>query len=178
MKNFWNLIEIVHLIQLCHSLILLEFSYSQLMTTHILWHQLLKTWQKHICVESRILNFSCINVWKIFFRDYVNKFKSTNESFEDLIKDDEFFRSKLTQYLFSPRGAIYQVWKSSKFDRNKKIFDNFSHISGSPLLLSAASLLLMYFCRQFPTHISGTLCSNGVTFVKNIFFLSLSAKTK
>ena len=45
----------------------------------------------------------------LIFRDYVTKFKNTDESFEDLIQDETFFRTKLTQFLFSPRGAIYQV---------------------------------------------------------------------
>ena len=42
-------------------------------------------------------------------RKYVNKFKRNNEAFNDLIKDENFFRKKLTQFLFSPRGAIFQV---------------------------------------------------------------------
>ena len=37
------------------------------------------------------------------------KFNTDNQTFEELIQDDDFFRSKLTQFLFSPRGAIYQV---------------------------------------------------------------------
>ena len=44
-----------------------------------------------------------------FQRDYVNKFKKTNDSFEDLMDSEEYFRDKLTQFLFSPKGAIFQV---------------------------------------------------------------------
>ena len=43
-------------------------------------------------------------------RDYVNKFKGpTNASFEDLISDQSYFREKFTQFLFSPKGGIFQV---------------------------------------------------------------------
>ena len=42
-------------------------------------------------------------------RDYVNKFKKTNDSFEVLISNETYFRDKFTQFLFSPKGAIFQV---------------------------------------------------------------------
>ena len=45
----------------------------------------------------------------VFPRDYVNKFKRTDASFEILIRNESFFREKFTQFLFSPKGASYQV---------------------------------------------------------------------
>ena len=53
----------------------------------------LKTWNEYLFIQ----------------RDYVNKFKKTNDSFEDLMDSEEYFRDKLTQFLFSPKGAIFQV---------------------------------------------------------------------
>ena len=49
-------------------------------------------------------------------RDYVNKFKGpTNASFEDLISDQSYFREKFTQFLFSPKGGIFQVTRGKSF---------------------------------------------------------------
>ena len=45
----------------------------------------------------------------VFPRDYVNKFKHTDATFEILIRNESFFREKFTQFLFSPKGASYQV---------------------------------------------------------------------
>ena len=42
-------------------------------------------------------------------RDYVNKFKKTDASFETVIRNESFFREKFTQFLFSPKGASFQV---------------------------------------------------------------------
>ena len=38
----------------------------------------------------------------------MTKFKQTNVTFETLIRNETFFREKLTQFLFSPRGGIFQ----------------------------------------------------------------------
>ena len=60
-------------------------------------------------------------------RDYVNKFKKTNDSFEVLISNETYFRDKFTQFLFSPKGAIFQVINMS-FNNNvlpKKHTNNF-----------------------------------------------------
>ena len=43
-------------------------------------------------------------------RDYVNKFKKSDEPFEILIRNETFFREKFTQFLYSPRGGIFQVF--------------------------------------------------------------------
>jgi len=53
-------------------------------------------------------NINKIQPWHIGFRDYVNKFKKSNESFDVLMENESYFREKLTQYLFSPKGAIFQ----------------------------------------------------------------------
>jgi len=60
-------------------------------------------------------NVNSVQPWHSGFRDYVMKFNTENKTFEELIKDDDFFKRKLTQFLFSPRGAIYQpyFWFSS-----------------------------------------------------------------
>ena len=68
---------------------------------------------KEIRIEKYEKNIS-LSVWNFYSRDYVMKFNTQNQTFEELIQDDDFFRSKLTQFLFSPRGAIYQV-KEQKF---------------------------------------------------------------
>eukprot|EP00092_Neocalanus_flemingeri_P006866 GFUD01007412.1.p1 GENE.GFUD01007412.1~~GFUD01007412.1.p1 ORF type:complete len:1065 (+),score=241.14 GFUD01007412.1:250-3444(+) len=53
-------------------------------------------------------NINKVQPWHPGFRDYVNKFKNTNDSFEVLISNETYFRDKLTQFLFSPKGAIFQ----------------------------------------------------------------------
>jgi len=56
-----------------------------------------------------------ISPWHPAFRDYVNKFKKTNQTFEMLIRNETLFREKLTQFLYSPRGGSFQAnfWFSS-----------------------------------------------------------------
>ena len=39
----------------------------------------------------------------------MNKFKKTDASFETVIRNESFFREKFTQFLFSPKGASFQV---------------------------------------------------------------------
>ena len=51
----------------------------------------------------------------ILCRDYVNKFKPENATFEHLITNKTYFKDKFTQFLFSPKGAIYQVRFSFSF---------------------------------------------------------------
>jgi len=53
-------------------------------------------------------NIEKIKSWHFEFRDYVNKFKPIDASFEILIRNESFFREKFTQFLFSPKGASYQ----------------------------------------------------------------------
>eukprot|EP00092_Neocalanus_flemingeri_P023513 GFUD01025500.1.p1 GENE.GFUD01025500.1~~GFUD01025500.1.p1 ORF type:complete len:1021 (+),score=134.31 GFUD01025500.1:157-3219(+) len=53
-------------------------------------------------------NIEKISPWHPAFRDYVNKFKKTNDSFETLIRNETYFRDKFTQFLYSPRGGIFQ----------------------------------------------------------------------
>ena len=57
------------------------------------------------------------NTIKLIFlsREYVNKYKSSNETFENLIRNEDYFRKKLTQFLFSPKGAFYQVFFHTRF---------------------------------------------------------------
>ena len=52
--------------------------------------------------------------WEQGFKTYVNKIKQTNEPFEELIKNETYFREKFTQFLYSPRGGIFQVNISPK----------------------------------------------------------------
>jgi len=68
-----------------------------------------------LTASDQAWNINNVQPWHLGFRDYVTKFKNTDESFEELIKDESFFRIKLTQFLYSPRGAIYQpyFWWSS-----------------------------------------------------------------
>ena len=56
-----------------------------------------------------------ISPWDQAFKDYVNKIKREEEPFEELIKNETYFREKFTQFLFSPRGGIFQAnfWFSS-----------------------------------------------------------------
>jgi len=63
-------------------------------------------------------NINKVQPWHIGFRNYVNKFKESNATFEQLVKNETYFRGKLTQFLFSPRGAIYQpyFWFSSPLE--------------------------------------------------------------
>jgi len=53
-------------------------------------------------------NIEKVTSWHGPFRDYVNKFKKSNASFEVLLQNETFFREKFTQFLYSPRGAIFQ----------------------------------------------------------------------
>jgi len=53
-------------------------------------------------------NIEKIYPWHPAFRDYVNKFKKSDEPFEILIRNETFFREKFTQFLYSPRGGIFQ----------------------------------------------------------------------
>ena len=50
-----------------------------------------------------------IQITYILPREYVNKFKGTNASFESLISNETYFRQKFTQFLYSPKGGIFQV---------------------------------------------------------------------
>ena len=50
-----------------------------------------------------------ISPWDQAFKDYVNKIKREEEPFEELIKNETYFREKFTQFLYSPRGGIFQV---------------------------------------------------------------------
>jgi predicted RND superfamily exporter protein len=61
-------------------------------------------------------NIDKVTPWHRAFRDYVNKFKPENATFEDLITNKTYFKEKFTQFLFSPKGGIYQpnFWFSSK----------------------------------------------------------------
>jgi predicted RND superfamily exporter protein len=61
-------------------------------------------------------NIDKVTPWHRAFRDYVNKFKPENATFEHLITNKTYFKDKFTQFLFSPKGAIYQpnFWFSSK----------------------------------------------------------------
>jgi len=54
-------------------------------------------------------NIEKIYPWHPAFRDYVNKFKKSDEPFETLIRNETFFREKFTQFLYSPRGGIFQT---------------------------------------------------------------------
>ena len=64
--------------------------------------------------EQSSWNIDKVSPWHNAFRDYVNKFKYTEETFETLISNETYFRSKLTQFLYSPRGMIFQVRVQSK----------------------------------------------------------------
>ena len=57
-----------------------------------------------------------ISPWDQAFKDYVNKIKREKEPFEELIMNETYFREKFTQFLFSPRGGIFQAnfWFSSE----------------------------------------------------------------
>ena len=63
--------------------------------------------------EQTSWNIDKVSPWHNAFRDYVNKFKYTEETFERLISNETYFRSKLTQFLYSPRGMIFQVIQTS-----------------------------------------------------------------
>ena len=56
-----------------------------------------------------------ISPWDQAFKDYVNKIKREEEPFEELIRNETYFREKFTQFLYSPRGGIFQAnfWFSS-----------------------------------------------------------------
>ena len=54
-------------------------------------------------------SISSVSPWEQGFKTYVNKIKQTNEPFEELIKNETYFREKFTQFLYSPRGGIFQV---------------------------------------------------------------------
>lgn len=53
-------------------------------------------------------NIDKVIPWHTGFRTYVNKFKKTNATFDVLMKNETYFREKFTQFLYSPRGAIFQ----------------------------------------------------------------------
>ena len=57
-----------------------------------------------------------ISPWDQAFKDYVNKIKREEAPFEELIKNETYFREKFTQFLYSPRGGIFQAnfWFSSE----------------------------------------------------------------
>ena len=64
-----------------------------------------------VVLVSKIgLNFFFqVSPWNGAFRSYINNIKNSEKSFEELMKDEAYFRDKFTQFLFSPRGAIFQV---------------------------------------------------------------------
>ena len=55
-----------------------------------------------------------ISPWDQAFKDYVNKIKREEAAFEELIKNETYFREKFTQFLYSPRGGIFQAKKMKK----------------------------------------------------------------
>jgi len=54
-------------------------------------------------------NLDKVSPWNGAFRSYINNIKNSEKSFEELMKDEAYFRDKFTQFLFSPRGAIFQA---------------------------------------------------------------------
>jgi len=69
-------------------------------------------------LRSKEDNIEWVNTWTTDFRAYVNKFKWDDETFEDLVHDDQYLREKITQFLFSPSGAVYQPY--FEFDADLK----------------------------------------------------------
>ena len=61
-----------------------------------------------------------------YCRDYVNKFKKSDDSFEVLISNETYFRDKFTQFLFSPKGAIFQVFLNPYIDQYYSITSKFT----------------------------------------------------
>ena len=61
------------------------------------------------CFKNRVKFFFQVSPWNGAFRSYINNIKNSEKSFEELMKDEAYFRDKFTQFLFSPRGAIFQV---------------------------------------------------------------------
>ena len=66
-------------------------------------------------------SISSVSPWEQGFKTYVNKIKQTNEPFEELIKNETYFREKFTQFLYSPRGGIFQVNISHKRNNKKSV---------------------------------------------------------
>jgi len=61
-----------------------------------------------LSAQDQNWNIEKIYPWHPAFRDYVNKFKKSDQPFETLISNETFFREKFTQFLYSPRGGIFQ----------------------------------------------------------------------
>ncbi|XP_023339853.1 patched domain-containing protein 3 isoform X2 [Eurytemora carolleeae] len=61
-------------------------------------------------LRSRDKNIEWVNTWTADFRNYVNTFTFSSLSFEELMQDEDFFRDKFTQFLYSPKGAAYQPY--------------------------------------------------------------------
>ena len=75
--------------------------------------------------EQSSWNIDKVSPWHNAFRDYVNKFKYTEETFETLISNETYFRSKLTQFLYSPRGMIFQVRRAQTRKYRKVVYLRF-----------------------------------------------------
>ena len=129
-----------------------------------------------------IKNTSCWlrSLLRILCRDYVNKFKPENATFEHLITNKTYFKEKFTQFLFSPKGGIYQVvkyftylnlnftyfdlnfryWYFTYFDLNLIfscfIFNFFSPTFGFRQNWFAASQLRMFNSKQFLSSINAS----------------------
>ena len=58
-------------------------------------------------------------------RDYVTKFAPSNATFEHLVANKTYFKEKFTQFLFSPKGGIYQV--KASYDTNHRRFSASNH---------------------------------------------------
>jgi len=69
-------------------------------------------------MENLTGNIAYITPWHTDFREYVETFKTDNKTFEELLLEEGYFRNKLTQFLFSPKGAIYQAnfWFADKLE--------------------------------------------------------------
>jgi hypothetical protein len=66
-------------------------------------------------------NIEWVNPWHDEFRNYVIRFKepeNLERTFEQLMTNNTYFRHKFTQFLFSPKGAIFQAnfWFDDKLE--------------------------------------------------------------
>ena len=91
-------------------------------------------------------------------RDYVTKFAPSNATFEHLVANKTYFKEKFTQFLFSPKGGIYQVWTTHN-DPNHKRFKLFifSRTFGFHPNWFVENPPLMFFSKRSPSNTSASL---------------------
>ena len=109
-----------------------------------------------LSAEDQKWNIDKVSPWDQEFRDYVNRIKNDERSFEELMSNETYFRDKFTQFLYSPRGGIFQVcnntldWNSISKIISRQTF-------GSLKTSNVENLHQMYYFRHCHTLTRGVI---------------------